>query len=151
MFSSARIHHLDRTTYQLVLLATQHYRSFRRVQFLGVFSWEIQHDEVSAKHRYRPCILGNALYPLTQPFACLPSHLPVDLISTFFSSSVVPGHRRASARTSLINSAHPGPARLARALEFTVEICAVEIFRFYAKPILSCEATPIQVKSATPI
>src|SRR5271163_1360330 len=54
---------------------------------------------------------------LTQPFPCLPSHLPVDPISTFFSSNVVPGHRRASARTSLINSAHPGPARLARALE----------------------------------
>src|SRR5271167_4286914 len=79
---------------------------------------------------------------LTQPFPCLPSHLPVDPISTLFSSNVVPGHRRASARTSLINSAHPGPARLARALEFSapdecnevgdfsVEICAVENFRF---------------------
>src|SRR5271163_4852500 len=69
---------------------------------------------------------------LTQPFPCLPSHLPVDPISTLFSSNVVPGHRRASARTSLINSAHPGPARLARALEcnevgdFSVEIAPDE-------------------------
>src|SRR5271163_2332523 len=94
----------------------------------------------------RQCLISTdpATCLLTQPFACLPSHLPVDLISTFFSSSVVPGHRRASARTSLINSAHPGPARLARALEFTAEtpdecnevgdftaeICAVENFRF---------------------
>src|SRR5271170_3110108 len=68
----------------------------------------------------RQCLLSTdpATCLLTQPFACLPSHLPVDPISTFFSSSVVPGHRRASARTSLINSAHPGPARLARALEW---------------------------------
>jgi len=54
-------------------------------------------------------------------------------------------HPNSLARDKLINSAHPGPARLARALEFsveiapdecnevgdfTVEICAVEIFVF---------------------
>src|SRR5271168_3770091 len=86
----------------------------------------------------RQCLISTdpATCLLTQLFACLPSHLPVDLISTFFSSNVVPGHRRASARTSLINSAHPGPARLARALEFSVEILrSVEMPAFYAKPI----------------
>src|SRR5271156_3677910 len=71
----------------------------------------------------RQCLLPTAPATclLTQPFACLPSHLPVDPISTFFSSNVVPGHRRASARTSLINSAHPGLARLARALELLAD------------------------------
>src|SRR5271155_4455342 len=76
----------------------------------------------------RQCLLSTdpATCLLTQPFACLPSHLPVDPISTFFSSNVVPGHRRASARTSLINSAHPGLARLARALELELRRCAAE-------------------------
>src|SRR5271170_5493271 len=97
----------------------------------------------------RQCLLSTdpATCLLTQPFACLPSHLPVDPISTFFSSNVVPGHRRASARTSLINSAHPGPARLARALECVCVFLRLNLFAYFTLKLLGYYATPVQVIS----
>jgi len=61
-------------------------------------------------------------------------------------------HPNSLARDKLINSAHPGPARLARALEFTAEIvpCSVCMRFFKAKPICVIYATPIQVKLWAP-
>src|SRR5271170_1512025 len=87
------------------------------VHFLPFFRTEEVGICLHPMNEAQRCHLKLGQNGLTQPFACLPSHLPVDPISTFFSSNVVPGHRRASTRTSLINSAHPGLARLARALE----------------------------------
>src|SRR5271156_531354 len=91
------------------------------VHFLPFFRTEEVGICLHPMNEAQRCHLKLGQNGLTQPFACLPSHLPVDPISTFFSSNVVPGHRRASARTSLINSAHPGPARLARALELLAD------------------------------
>src|SRR5271156_668362 len=107
------------------------------VHFLPFFRTEEVGICLHPMNEAQRCHLKLGQNGLTQPFACLPSHLPVDPISTFFSSNVVPGHRRASTRTSLINSAHPGLARLARALEYVTDLVmsytrATKLFRMEA-------------------